>query len=410
MDRAEQMLARARRARHRGLGAVHRPRRLQGRQRHLRPPGRRRAAARRRRAPRDVLRETDTIGRLGGDEFVVLVEGGAERDRRAHPRRAARAVRPRHAARRSRSRPASASPPATARRPRTCCATPTSRCTRPRAPAATATPSSATRCTSPRTTGSRWSPTCAARSPATSSSSSTSRSSTSRPARSSAAEALLRWQHPTRGLVPPTEFIPLAEESGADRRHRRLGARDRLRAGRAVARRRHADPHLGQRLRPPARRPRPDRVVAPRAAPLRPRRRPADPRDHRDRADARRRGRRRILRELKALGIHVAIDDFGTGYSSLAYLQQFPVDALKIDRTFIAASARPRIDPLIADARPARPQPRPADVAEGIEDEAQLARLQRARLRPRAGLPVRPPLEVAALERLLAEQAIAAVA
>ena len=74
-----------------------------------------------------VLRETDTIGRLGGDEFVVLVEGGAGADRRADPRRAARAVRPRHGRRRSRSRPRSASPPATARRPRTCCATPTSR-------------------------------------------------------------------------------------------------------------------------------------------------------------------------------------------------------------------------------------------------------------------------------------------
>ncbi len=102
----------------------------------------------------------------------------------------------------------------------------------------------------------------------------------------------------------------------------------------------------------------------------------------------------------------LAIDDFGTGYSSLAYLQQLPVDSLKIDRTFIAASARSReSDPLIQTLVQLGRSLGLRTVAEGIEDEAQLARLRDLGCDNGQGYLFAPPLEVAALERLLGEQA-----
>ncbi len=84
----------------------------------------------------------------------------------------------------------------------------------------------------------------------------------------------------------------------------------------------------------------------------------------------------RRLRRLKDLGVHVAIDDFGTGYSSLAYLRQFPVDALKIDRSFIAAMAdSPESGALIHTLVELGRTLGLETLAEGIEDSDQLAKL-----------------------------------
>jgi EAL domain-containing protein (putative c-di-GMP-specific phosphodiesterase class I) len=108
-----------------------------------------------------------------------------------------------------------------------------------------------------------------------------------------------------------------------------------------------------------------------------------------------------ILRELRDSGVRIAIDDFGTGYSSLAYLQQFPANALKIDRTFIAACEEN--DPLISTLVQLGRSLGLVTIAEGIEEEAQLQRLRELGCDRAQGYLFAPPLEVAALERFLAE-------
>ena len=99
----------------------------------------------------------------------------------------------------------------------------------------------------------------------------------------------------------------------------------------------------------------------------------------------------RVLRELQALGVHLSIDDFGTGYSSLAYLRQFPIDSLKIDRSFIRKVGRTgESNALVHTFIQLGKALGIETLAEGIEEEAQLDQLQREAVRQRSGLLVRP--------------------
>ena len=216
-----------------------------------------------------------------------------------------------------------------------------------------------------------------------------------------AAEALLRWQHATRGLVPPTEFIALAEESGliveigawvlntaAEQAAQWAANGTPIAISVNVSARQLDDPGLLAAVEHALRRSGLDgeRLILEitETALMR------DPE-----------GAAATLCDLRALGIRVAIDDFGTGYSSLAYLQQLPVDALKIDRTFVSA---PDSDALIQTLVQLGRSLGLRTVAEGIEDELQLAHLRELGCDAGQGYLFAPPLEVAALERVLADR------
>jgi EAL domain-containing protein (putative c-di-GMP-specific phosphodiesterase class I) len=112
-----------------------------------------------------------------------------------------------------------------------------------------------------------------------------------------------------------------------------------------------------------------------------------------------------LLSELKALGIRVAVDDFGTGYSSLAYLRQFPVDSLKIDRTFItglalSSEAHALTHTLIQLGKALGLQ----TLAEGVEDHDQVRELQREGCDLAQGFLFARPLAADVFERFLGER------
>ena len=152
--------------------------------------------------------------------------------------------------------------------------------------------------------------------------------------RVSGVEALLRWQHPRRGLVPPAEFVPLAEETGLIVR---LGAHVLRTACRDVARLPGRPLVVSVNLSP--RQLQEPCLVEAVASALRDGGLPADRvvleitesllvREVEESTSR--------LEALKALGVRLAVDDFGTGWSSLSYLSRLPVDTLKIDRSFVA--------------------------------------------------------------------------
>ena len=166
-------------------------------------------------------------------------------------------------------------------------------------------------------------------------------------------EALVRWHHPTRGLVPPGEFIPLAEETGLIVPLGRWVLMEACHQARAWADTRIADPPLTMSVNLSARQFRQPDLVGDVAQILRdtgvtPALIQLEITEGVLMEDAA--ATLGLLERLRGLGVALAIDDFGTGYSSLAYLKRFPIDVLKVDKAFVTGLERDSSNGAIATA------------------------------------------------------------
>ena len=216
-------------------------------------------------------------------------------------------------------------------------------------------------------------------------------------------EALLRWHHPELGLVPPGDFIPLAEVTGlilsmgpwvlrtaCAQARAWQGLRPGLRMSVNLSAREFQEPALVGYVTDALA----DTGLPPHLLQLE---------ITESSAMQNAQAASQTLRELKALGVGLSIDDFGTGYSSLSYLRRFPIDTLKIDQSFIRDIGADPDDAAIASAIIALAHTlKLAVVAEGVETAEQLAFLARHGCDRAQGYLFSRPLPADRCESLLA--------
>jgi diguanylate cyclase (GGDEF)-like protein/PAS domain S-box-containing protein len=216
-------------------------------------------------------------------------------------------------------------------------------------------------------------------------------------------EALIRWQHPDRGLVPPSQFVPIAEDCGLILQIGRWVLREACRQARAwqnaglpplpiavnVSAVEFRDKGFAERVRT---------VLS--ETGLEARYLELELTEGVLMEDAE--TMVSVLQELKMMGVLLAVDDFGTGYSSLSYLRQFPIDVLKIDQSFVhQITADPDDSTIVSAIINMGKSLKHLVVAEGIETREQRAYLQAQHCAEGQGYLFSVPLTAARFGHLL---------
>jgi diguanylate cyclase (GGDEF)-like protein/PAS domain S-box-containing protein len=216
-------------------------------------------------------------------------------------------------------------------------------------------------------------------------------------------EALVRWQQPERGLVPPAQFVPIAEDCGLILQIGRWVLREACRQARDwqdaglpplpiavnVSAVEFRDKGFVQGVRT---------ILAETGLEARYLELELTEGVLMDDAES----TASVLQELKTMGAHLAVDDFGTGYSSLSYLRQFPIDVLKIDRSFVnQITSDPDDSTIVSAIINMGKSLKHHVVAEGIETQLQRAYLQTQQCAEGQGYLFSRPLAAAQFAQLL---------
>jgi diguanylate cyclase (GGDEF)-like protein/PAS domain S-box-containing protein len=220
-------------------------------------------------------------------------------------------------------------------------------------------------------------------------------------------EALVRWRHPERGLISPLDFIPLAEDTGQiipigqwvlvqackqmHRWQRRYGMEHPLFISVNLSGRQFAQSDLIEQIKTTIAESR----LNPRGLKLEITE--SVVMENIETAT-------QMLQQMRDLGVQLSIDDFGTGYSSLSYLHRFPIDTLKIDKSFVMEMVDNNENIEIVRTIIMLAQNLGMDViAEGVETKEQLALLRRLKCEKGQGYYFSRPLETIAAENLLSD-------
>jgi EAL domain-containing protein (putative c-di-GMP-specific phosphodiesterase class I) len=222
-------------------------------------------------------------------------------------------------------------------------------------------------------------------------------------------EALMRWQHPERGLVSPAEFIPVAEDTGLivpmtiwilraactqlSRWRWQSPSNRSLLVSVNLSGRHFTEPDLVQQVSQIVQ----ETGLEPHCLKLE-----ITESAVMENANA----TARILTELRNLGVQLSIDDFGTGYSSLSYLHQFPIDTLKIDRSFVMRIGKSGenseiVQTIITLAKNLEMEV----IAEGVETVEQIEQLRKLGCRYGQGFYFSKPLPSEEIEKLMKQRA-----